>query len=63
MILEPKFVDYGSIHSTPSDVSQQQHNTQYNNVTKVTTVVVSPEVDDDDNPNTSSETKMVQGKI
>lgn len=64
MILEPKFVDYGSIHSTSSDVPQQQHNPQYNTVTKITAAktVVVPVVDDDDNPNTSNETKMVQGK-
>lgn len=63
MILEPKFVDYGSIHSTSSDVPQPQHNTQYNIVTKVNpSSVVLPLIDDEDNPNTSTKTKMVQGK-
>lgn len=63
MILEPKFVDYGSIHSTASDAAQQQHNTLYNSVTKVNPrQVVLPLRGDEDTPNTSTMTKMEQGK-
>lgn len=66
MILEPKFVDYGSIHSTSSEVPQQ-HNEQYNlHGTKVNShprAVVLPLTDDKNTPNTSTKTKMEQGKL
>lgn len=67
MILEPKFVDYGSIHSTSPDVPQQhqnEHNTQCNSVSKVNpSSVVLPLIDDEDTPNTSTKAKMVQGRL
>lgn len=62
MILEPKFVqDYGSIHSTSSD-GPQQHNTQYNPVNKLNSRSVTL-IDDEEAPNTSNITKMVQSKF
>lgn len=56
MVLEPKFTDYGSIHS--SEVPQQH----------ITHNLLSPRsvlstLDEDEVPNTSKSTKMTQGNL
>lgn len=55
MVLEPKFTDYGSIHS--AEVPQQLNNSH---------ALISPRsvlstLDEDEVPNTSKNTKMTQG--
>ncbi|KAG5885436.1 hypothetical protein JTB14_020772 [Gonioctena quinquepunctata] len=57
MILEPKFVDYGSIHPTSSDLPQLQHG-----VLNSRSVTLLPPVDDEP-PNTSNGSKMTQGDL
>ncbi|XP_057667125.1 phosphatidylcholine:ceramide cholinephosphotransferase 2-like isoform X2 [Diorhabda carinulata] len=62
MILEPKFVDYGSIHPTSADVSNnqaQQHNSHGVLNTRSSTLLPI----NDEPANTSNENKMTQGDL
>nr|XP_023025959.1 phosphatidylcholine:ceramide cholinephosphotransferase 2-like [Leptinotarsa decemlineata] len=57
MILEPKFVDYGSIHPTSADLPQLQHG-----MLSSRSATLLPHADDE-LPNTSKENKMTQGDL
>ncbi|CAG9815925.1 unnamed protein product [Phaedon cochleariae] len=64
MILEPKFVDYGSIHTSAASadgaiISQHQHQ---NGLLSPRSAALLPAIDDE-LPNTSSANKMAQGDL
>lgn len=61
MVLEPKFVDYGSIHATADVPQLQQHNSSHALLSPRSVHSVPPG-DDEDSPNTSKSAKMTQGK-
>ncbi|XP_060519262.1 phosphatidylcholine:ceramide cholinephosphotransferase 2-like isoform X2 [Cylas formicarius] len=57
MVLEPKFVDYGSIH--PTTDSHHQHN----GILSPRSTLLPPLDDEDATPNTSNTNKMTQGDL
>ncbi|CAH1108387.1 unnamed protein product [Psylliodes chrysocephalus] len=60
MILEPKFVDYGSIHPTSTDVSHQVQQHSHGVLSPRTSTLLPI---DDEPANTSHESKMTQGDL
>lgn len=60
MVLEPKFVDYGSIHSTADVPQLQQHNSSHALLSPRSVHSETP-ADDEELPNTSRGAKMTQG--
>lgn len=58
MVLEPKFVDYGSIHPTPDGHTHQVHH----GVSGPRSALLSP-LDDEDVANASAGPKMTQGEF
>lgn len=62
MVLEPKFVDYGSIHPTADVPQLQQHNSSHALLSPRSVHSEVP-VDDEELPNTSKGAKMTQGKF
>lgn len=61
MVLEPKFVDYGSIHPTADVPQLQQHNSSHALLSPRSVHSVAP-TDDEEAPNTSKGVKMTQGE-
>ncbi|XP_049819349.1 phosphatidylcholine:ceramide cholinephosphotransferase 2 isoform X3 [Aethina tumida] len=57
MVLEPKFVDYGSIHPKADAPQLQQHALLSPRCVSI------PPLDDEEPPNTSTRTKMTQGDL
>uniref|UniRef100_V5GVX7 Uncharacterized protein n=1 Tax=Anoplophora glabripennis TaxID=217634 RepID=V5GVX7_ANOGL len=64
MVLEPKFVDYGSIHPTADVPHQhfQQHNSSHALLSPRPVSLSLPPLEDEESPNTSNEGKMTQGE-
>ncbi|XP_044258432.1 phosphatidylcholine:ceramide cholinephosphotransferase 2-like isoform X2 [Tribolium madens] len=62
MVLEPKFVDYGSIHPTADVPQLQQHNSSHA-LLSPRSVLSLPPLDDEEPPNTSKGTNMTQGDL
>lgn len=62
MVLEPKFVDYGSIHPTADVPQLQQHNSSHALLSPRSVHSVAP-ADDEEPPNTSKVVKMTQGEF
>ncbi|KAJ8919917.1 hypothetical protein NQ315_006446 [Exocentrus adspersus] len=62
MVLEPKFVDYGSIHPT-ADVPHQQLNSSHALLSPRSVSLSLPPLEDEELPNTSNEAKMTQGDL
>lgn len=62
MVLEPKFVDYGSIHPTADVPQLQQHNSSHA-LLSPRSVLSLPPLDDEEPPNTSKGTNMTQGRL
>lgn len=61
MVLEPKFADYGTIHSVAEVPEIQQHNSSHA-LLSPRSVLSLPPLEDEDTPNTSKGTKsMTQG--
>lgn len=58
MVLEPKFVDYGSFHPTADVPQLQQHNSSRALLSPHTTPANAEE-----KPNTSQGAKMTQGEL
>ncbi|XP_018567811.1 phosphatidylcholine:ceramide cholinephosphotransferase 2 isoform X1 [Anoplophora glabripennis] len=65
MVLEPKFVDYGSIHPTADVPHQhfQQHNSSHALLSPRPVSLSLPPLEDEESPNTSNEGKMTQGDL
>lgn len=61
MVLEPKFVDYGSIHPTTDVPQLQQHNSSHALLSPRSVLSLPPLDDEEPPPNTSNGTKMTQG--
>lgn len=61
MVLEPKFVDYGSIHPTADVPQLQQHNSSHALLSPRSNHAVVP-ADEEEPPNTSRGAKMTQGE-
>ncbi|XP_048524876.1 uncharacterized protein LOC125505323 isoform X2 [Dendroctonus ponderosae] len=59
MVLEPKFVDYGSIHPTPDGHTHQVHH----GVSGPRSALLSPLDDEDVTANASAGPKMTQGEF
>lgn len=63
MVLEPKFVDYGSIHPTADVPQLQQHNSSHALLSPRSVHSAAPADDEEtEPPNTSKGTKMTQGE-